>query len=113
MSFQLELGEFSTASRGKPQPLQSQPTLIPDDLHELFPSGTGTVVVWSKVYRLEEGQRAPDTNALRVEIVEELSRIFRYFLNDGIVISVNGKKLRPYDPLMLMERSWADFVLQK
>ena len=45
---------------------------------------------------------------------KELSRIFRYFIEGGIKIHVNGRhELLPYDPLMLMESSWADSVLNK
>ena len=84
---------------------------VPQDLADIFPSGTGTVVVWSKVDRLEEGRRAPDANALRVEVEKELSRIFRHFLHGGIKISVNGTDLLPHDPLFVMDGTWADKIL--
>lgn len=84
---------------------------VPKELGEMVPDGTGTIVVWSKVDRLEEGRRAPDANALRVEVEKELSRIFRYFLHGGIKISVNGTDLLPHDPLFLMNGTWADKVL--
>lgn len=87
------------------------PEPVPDDLVPLLPRRSGTVVVWSKVDRLEEGRRAPDAKALRVEVEKELSRMFRYFLRGGIGISINGTKLLPYDPLFLMEGTWADNVL--
>lgn len=86
---------------------------VPSDMADMFPKGSGTVVVWSRVDRLEEGQRAVDANELRVEVEKELSRIFRYFLHDGIQIKVNETVLVPHDPLMLMEGSWADQVLAK
>lgn len=86
---------------------------IPEDLQQLFSSGSGTVVVWSKVDRLEEGRRAPGANELRVEVEKELSRIFRYFLHGGRQILVNDTELLPFDPLMLMDRSWADKVLNE
>ncbi len=84
---------------------------IPDDLKHFLPQGTGTVVVWSKVDRLEEGRRAPDANALRVEVEKELSRIFRHFLHGGIKISVNDTALLAHDPLFLLEGTWADKIL--
>jgi hypothetical protein len=84
---------------------------VPDDLQDLLSKGSGTVVVWSKVDRLEEGRRAADANELRLEVEKELSRIFRYFLGDGIRIFINGKSLLPHDPLLLMERTWVDNVL--
>jgi len=84
-----------------------------DELKGHLPEGTGTMVVWSRVDRLEEGRTARDFNELRQEQEKELARIFRYFLDGGIKISVNGSALIPHDPLMLMERSWADTVLTK
>lgn len=86
---------------------------IPEELQDLLPSGTGTLVVWSQVDRLEEGRRASDFNELRVELEKELSRIFRSFIDGGIAIEVNGKKLIAFDPLMLTRGAWHDFVLTK
>lgn len=85
----------------------------PPELAAFFPKGSGTVVVWSKVDRLEEGRRAADANKLRVEVEKELSRIFRYFLSGGIRIAVNGTDLLPHDPLLLMEGTWADKVIEE
>jgi hypothetical protein len=84
---------------------------IPEDLAFLLPEGSGTVVLWSKVDRLEHGRWAEDANTLRVDVEKELSRIFRYFLNGGIEIRVQEKPLLAHDPLMLMERTWADKVI--
>lgn len=86
---------------------------VPDDLQDLLPDGSGTLVVWSDVDRLEEGRRAQDANELRVDLEKELSRIFRYFINGGIEIRVNGNALLPHDPLFLMEGTWADTVLSE
>lgn len=83
-------------------------TPIPEDVRDILPSGTGTVVVWSKVERLEQGRWAADVNALRVDVEKELARMFRKFLEGGITIEVNGRKLQPHDPLFLMSGSWAD-----
>lgn len=84
---------------------------VPEGLEFLLPEGAGTLVLWSKVDRLEHGRWAEDTNKLRVDVEKELSRIFRYFLNGGIEIRVNEQELLAHDPLMLMERTWADKVL--
>lgn len=86
---------------------------VPDELVERLPAGSGTLVVWSTVDRLEEGRHAQDANTLRVEIEKELSRMFRYFLDGGIAILVNDTELLPHDPLFLMEGTWADQVLSK
>jgi len=86
---------------------------IPPDLLSFVPEGSGTMVVWSKVDRLEEGRRAMDTQRLRVDVERELSRMFRAFLEGGIRIAVNGTDLLPHDPLFLIEGSWSDHVLSK
>lgn len=86
---------------------------IPLDLVDLIPQNTGTLVVWSKVDRLEDGRHASNANGLRVEVERELSRMFRQFLAGGIRITVNGINLLPHDPLMLTESSWADSILSK
>ncbi|MBB3182298.1 ATP-binding protein [Variovorax sp. Sphag1AA] len=89
------------------------PAAPPPDLNLEFPKETGTVVLWSNVDRLEEGRAARDFNELRQELEKELSRIFRHFLDGGIKISINDSLLIPHDPLMLLERTWADTVLNK
>ncbi len=86
---------------------------VPDHIRDLLPEGSGTIVEWSEVDRLEEGRLAKDFNELRLELERELSRLFRYFITGGIKIYVNGKTLMAYDPLMLMENTWNDFVLSK
>lgn len=89
------------------------PSVLPVDLKLEFPKETGTVVLWSNVDRLEEGRAARDFNELRQELEKELSRIFRNFLDGGIKISINDAQLIPHDPLMLLERTWADQALNK
>nr|MBF0129426.1 ATP-binding protein [Alphaproteobacteria bacterium] len=91
------------------------PTLesVPADIAELAPSGSGTVVVWSDVDRLEDGRVAADFDSLLVDLKKELSRIFREFLDGGIGIEVNGTKLLPHDPLFLMHGTWAEKILLK
>jgi len=86
---------------------------LPEDISAYVPNGSGTIVVWSKVDRLEEGWKAPDAQALKAEVQHELARMFRYFLNGGISISVEDTELLPHDPLYLMERTWADQELSK
>ena len=34
-------------------------------------------------------------------------------MNNGIIIEVDGTKLKHHDPLMLMENTWSDFTLNK
>jgi len=86
---------------------------LPEDISAYIPNGSGTVVVWSKVDRLEEGRKAPDAQALKAEVQHELARMFRYFLSDGISITIKDNQLLPHDPLYLMEGTWADQELSK
>lgn len=86
---------------------------IPEDLQDLLPTGSGTLVVWSKVDRLEEGRLASSFDLLRVEVERELARIFRYFINGGIKLLVNGRELLAHDPLFIMKNSWAEEVMTK
>lgn len=111
--FDLEETETATA-KGEDtgiEPPNERP--VPTELTDLLPEGAGTLVVWSKVDRLEEGRHAQDADSLRVEVEKELSRIFRYFLDGGIQIYVNDTKLLPHDPLFLMEDTWGDATLKK
>lgn len=81
---------------------------VPIELRRLLPEGSGTIVVWSKGDRLEEGRWAADVNALRLDVEKELSRMFRRFLDGGIVLKVNDTSLKPHDPLFLLQGTWAD-----
>lgn len=92
---------------------EPSPAVIPADFADLAPKGTGTVVVWSQVDRLEHGRVAADFDALLVDLKQELSRIFREFLDGGIKINVNGTGLLPHDPLFLMRGTWADKIFAK
>jgi hypothetical protein len=89
------------------------PKQLPQHFRDLMPSATGTLVVWSRVDRLEEGRHAVNFDELRVELERELSRIFRYFIDGGIKIKVNDNELLAHDPLMRMEGTWADHVLTR
>ena len=96
------------AGAGIAEPVRDLPE---DDLKELLPEGSGTLVVWSKVDRLEEGRLAPNFDELKNDVMKDLSRMFRTFLDQGTVIEVNGTQLLPHDPLFVMEGTWADKVL--
>ncbi|MNU42882.1 Type 2 DNA topoisomerase 6 subunit B [compost metagenome] len=86
---------------------------IPADLIDIAPAGAGTLVVWSQVDRLESGRAAANFDELVLELQQELSRIFRVFLDGGFELQVNGTKLLPHDPLFLMKGTWAEQVLRK
>jgi hypothetical protein len=86
---------------------------IPPDWTEPVKDKTGTIVLWSNIDRLEDGRHAISYDELESNLVKELSRIFRYFINDGIKIYVNDKLLRAHDPLFLMNDSHADILLNE
>jgi len=86
---------------------------VPENLQDKLPEGSGTLIVWSKMDRLEEGRYAEDFNELRLDIEKQIARIFREFIDGGISIQVNGTDLMAYDPLFEMERHWGDFKLNQ
>lgn len=105
--------EAQEASGGQSGIEPPAPRPVPDEVTELLPSRNGTLVVWSNVDRLAEGAYAENSDELRVEVEQELSRMFRCFLAGGIAITINGNNLLPHDPLFLMEHTWADSVLHE
>ncbi|HET6253248.1 MAG TPA: ATP-binding protein [Puia sp.] len=86
---------------------------IPEGWTDSIKGKVGTVVLWSKVDRLEEGRHAISYDELESNLEKELSRIFRYFINGGIKIYVNDKPLLAYDPLFIMNDSFADKILKE
>ncbi|MFE1319063.1 ATP-binding protein [Kitasatospora phosalacinea] len=84
---------------------------LPTDLGPHFPTGSGTVVMWSKIDRVtdNEGRSTPDH--VLVELKKELARIFRAFLGGGIRIKVDGVLLKPHDPTFRQKGTWAEQVL--
>lgn len=86
---------------------------IPGEFSALLLNGTGTLVVWSHVDRLEQGRVTTTFDELMVDVQKELSRIFREYIDGGIELIVNDKLLLPHDPLFLMKNTWAEDVLRK
>jgi hypothetical protein len=84
---------------------------LPEGLSEVFPAGSGTLVMWSDIDRLADGTGAHAPGNLRQEIEKELARIFREFICGGITISVNDNVLLAHDPTFVREGTWADRVL--
>lgn len=83
----------------------------PKDLRHLVPDGTGTIVVWSDIDRLEAGRVRATFDELVVDVRKELSRIFREFLAGGLRLRVNKRRLKPNDPLYLMSNTMADELI--
>jgi hypothetical protein len=60
-------------------------------------SKTGTLVVWQRCDRLDN--RRVSTLVRKLE--DFLGRVFRYRLWDDLKLTINGKRVRPIDPLFL------------
>ncbi|MFB6568516.1 ATP-binding protein [Streptomyces noursei] len=101
--------ELANGQSAGVDPPTSKP--VPDDLRDLLPDGAGTLVVWSKIDRLEDGRHSEDFKSLVGEVKKELARTFRYFITDGQRIQVNGEQLLAHDPLFLLSGTWAESVL--
>ncbi|MCA1579157.1 MAG: ATP-binding protein [Acidobacteria bacterium] len=77
---------------------------IPKEFSDLMSNGSGTLVVWSKCDRLVQGDDGTvhDLNEVRSDLVEWIARTYRYFLDGGLRIELDGKPVEPHDPLYLM-----------
>lgn len=80
------------------------PADLPSDCQDLVGKDHGTLVVWSKTDHLaqRESGGARQASAVEAELVNYTARTFRKFLDGGIWISVNDKRVKPHDPLFLM-----------
>ena len=81
-----------------------QPAMIPKQFADMAPTGTGTLVVWSKCDRLTQGEDGTvnDLKSVREELLTWLSRTFRHFIDGGVRIQLNDTVIEPHDPLYLM-----------
>jgi hypothetical protein len=59
-------------------------------------SRSGTAVIWSKCDRISAGR----VEGLRHRLRTSIGRAFRYFLWDGVQITVDGTPVTPIDPLL-------------
>ncbi len=75
--------------------------LMEDEEGELFPSGT--LIVWSKIDKLEEGGRYGQANRERLqELLRFLSRAYRRFIDNGLRLELDGRAITLHDPLFLL-----------
>ncbi|HXE74010.1 MAG TPA: ATP-binding protein [Candidatus Xenobia bacterium] len=83
---------------------EPQPAPIPKEFNDMMPSGTGTLVIWSKCDRLVQGEDGTvnDLKTVREELVHWLSRAYRHFLDGGVRIELDNTIIEPHDPLYLM-----------
>ncbi len=79
-----------------PEPIESS---IPEEYKHLTSSKTGTMVIWKKCDRLDYSARE---DTLTRELPKTLGQSYRYYLKSGKTIKVNGRDVKPFDPLFLM-----------
>jgi hypothetical protein len=72
---------------------------IPAEYESLATSKTGTVVIWKKCDRVDYSGRE---DTLTQELPTTLGQTYRYYLASGKKVHVNGREVKPFDPLFLM-----------
>lgn len=72
---------------------------IPDRYRHLALSDSGTLIIWTKCDRLDFNGRE---DSLTRELPRSLGQTYRQFLSRGRSIRVNGREVKPFDPLFLM-----------
>jgi hypothetical protein len=82
-----------------PEPIESS---IPEEYQHLVSSKTGTMVIWKKCDRLDYSARE---DTLTRELPKTLGQSYRYYLKSGKTIKVNGRDVKPFDPLFLMSEA--------
>ncbi len=77
---------------------------VPEEYASFASSATGTMVIWKKCDRLSYAGRE---DTLTRELPNSLGRTYRYYLASGKHIDINGREVKPFDPLYLMpEAEW-------
>ena len=71
------------------------------ELKKAIGGESGTVIVLSKIDRLSNS----NLSIFSSTISKEIGRIFRKFIESGIVFMVNGNKVLPHDPLMADDKN--------
>ncbi|MCP4593470.1 MAG: hypothetical protein GY842_22260 [bacterium] len=72
---------------------------IPERHRHLASSDSGTLIIWTKCDRLDFNGRE---DTLTRELPWSLGQTYRYYLARGRTIRVNGREVKPFDPLFLM-----------
>lgn len=92
----IDLDEISTGQQDSIAPAQA--IKKSSEIIEYLPEKSGTLVLWDKCDRIQEHT----LGFYRSQLEEWIARAYRYFIYDGISISVNGGvPLRAIDPLYL------------
>ena len=72
---------------------------VPDRYRHLASSDSGTLIIWTKCDRLDFNGRE---DTLTKELPWSLGQTYRHYLARGRSIRVNGREVKPFDPLFLM-----------
>lgn len=72
---------------------------VPDRYRHLASSDSGTLIIWTKCDRLDSNGRE---DTLTRELPWSLGQTYRYYLARGKSIRVNGREVKPFDPMYLM-----------
>ena len=74
------------------------------DLSRGRPFRSGTMVVWRKIDRLQQGGRFGNSIDERVqELTKFIARTYRRFINDGLKIDFDGQPITLHDPTFLLD----------
>lgn len=93
----IDIDEIASGSMSVvPEPVK---TALPPQYDPYKISPTGTMIVWRNCDRLDFAGRE---DTLTREIPNTLGQTYRHFLVNGKVIHVNGRDIKPFDPLFLM-----------
>ena len=108
----IDLDEIAEGSQQfMPAPV---PKSIPAEFVGLVSAkSSGTLVIWSKCDKLTEtsdsGKKALKTKDIRTlehvrtDLIKYMARTYRYYIESGHNIEINGTKVLPYDPLYLAD----------
>jgi len=104
--------DLQMVSEGSQKNIERQAVAgYPEDYVDLMqdahgkPLASGTLVVWSKIDRLESGGRFKnDLRQRMAELQTFIARAYRQFMDtSGLRIELNGREITLHDPLFLLE----------
>lgn len=93
----VDLKEIENGQQAEiPQPIEAD---IPEKYRDLIDDNSGTLVIWSKY-----DKQPYSGSKLKLDAKEWIGRTFRYFIWDGIEISIDGQAVPAHDPLYARTR---------
>ena len=64
-------------------------------------ASSGTLIRWTRCDRLDNRR----LSTLERKLHDALGQTFRYFITEGVALTINGHQVRPVDPMFLMEEA--------